>query len=228
MHALVAGGTGLVGAELVQRLAKAPEYGSISAWVRKPPVSGPAKVEWLPIDFDALDRALAAKPVDHAFCCLGTTLAQAGSPEAFRRVDYDLSLAFAKRAKHVGAKRLVAVSSLGADPKARNLYLRTKGELEVALQSVGFEQLVVLRPSLLLGTRTHPRPAEAMAAAAGRGFGWMLVGPLRKFRPISGAHVAAAMLRLALAPDSQASVVVLESNELEALALQQDAAPTRH
>src|SRR4029077_1833999 len=100
---------------------------------------------------------------DVALCCLGTTIRQAGSEHAFRAVDVDCVLAFARAAKAAGARRFVVISSVGADTSARNFYLRTKGEMEEQLIAAGFESLDILQPSLLLGWRAEMRPLELAA-----------------------------------------------------------------
>ena len=102
------------------------------------------------VNYAALAHLPAAQ---EAYCCLGTTIKVAGSPEAFRAVDLDAVLAFARAAQRAGATRLAVVSALGADPASRILYNRTKGEMEHALRDLGFSSLVIARPSLLAGNR---------------------------------------------------------------------------
>src|SRR5262245_52892529 len=97
-----------------------------------------------------------------AFCCLGTTMRQAGSKDAFRRVDHDAVLAFAKAALERGARRFLVVSSVGAGANSANFYQRTKGEVEEELAQLGFAQLTILRPSLIddEGARRDYRAGE--------------------------------------------------------------------
>jgi len=119
-----------------------------------------------PARFDALDDLLAPllrHPTVDAYCCLGTTIRAAGSQQAFRRVDHDLVLAFARWAAGVPVSRLVVVSALGADAKSRVFYNCVKGETEDALRAVAGSSLVLLRPSLLDGPRTERRWGESLA-----------------------------------------------------------------
>ena len=205
--ALLAGGSGLVGRELAA-LWRGP--GTLHLLLRRPLKAGRHQQVHL-VDFQHLPPL---PPAQDAFCCLGTTLKTAGSPAAFRAVDLDAVLAFARAARAAGVQRLAVVSALGANASSRNLYSRTKGEMERALRDLGFARLVIARPSLLTGERRSlgqpTRPAEALALA--------LTRPLtrwipRAWRPIAADTVARAMLR-ALCQD-EPGVVVLESAELQ-------------
>lgn len=112
---LIAGATGLIGRELVRQL---PAEHELTLLCRRPGEPQPAR-HWLPVNFDMLAEVNLPEPVDLAFCCLGTTRKEAGSAEAFRRVDLDYVLAFAELARRHGCQRLVVVSSLGANPQDR-------------------------------------------------------------------------------------------------------------
>ncbi len=108
-------------------------------------------------DFDDLPPL---PPAQIAICALGTTRARAGSDAAFRAVDHDAVLAFARAAKAAGVTHFILVSSVGANPGARLLYPRTKGEVEMALERMAFTRLDILQPGLLIGPRAERRPVE--------------------------------------------------------------------
>lgn len=108
-------------------------------------------------DFDDLPPLPQAQV---AVCALGTTRAKAGSDAAFRAVDHDAVLAFARAAKAAGVTHFILVSSVGANPKASLLYPRTKGEVEAVLAAMGFARLDILQPGLLIGPRAERRPVE--------------------------------------------------------------------
>jgi uncharacterized protein YbjT (DUF2867 family) len=138
-----------------------------------------------------------ARP-DVAINCLGTTLKVAGSQAAFRAVDHDLVLAFARAAKDAGATQFISVSSVGAAPKSGSFYLRTKGEVEQALAALGFARLDILRPGLLMGARQGPpRPGEALAMRAAPLTDLLMHGPFRRYRSIAADSVARAIAALA-------------------------------
>jgi uncharacterized protein YbjT (DUF2867 family) len=164
----------------------------VRAWVRRPLALESPKLETEVVDFDHLrERRVAA---DDVFCCLGTTIRQAGSPEAFRRVDYDYPVALAHAAARDGAQRLLVVSSLGADARSRVFYSRVKGEMEAAVRAAFPGKTLMFRPSLLSGPRAEARTGERIGLVVGA-----LLGPLLgRYRPIHGDLVAAAMLKAAL------------------------------
>jgi uncharacterized protein YbjT (DUF2867 family) len=210
--ALVAGASGLVGGCLLDALLADPRYAAIHSLGRRPlPLQSP-KLHQHTVDFARLaDTPLPA--AQEAFCCLGTTIKKAGSQEAFRAVDHDAVLAFARAARQAGVQRFLVVTALGADKDSRVFYNRVKGEVEKALEGVGFESLVILQPSLLLGDRAESRPGERAAIVASR-----LLAPLLRplaSRPIEARTVARAMLTLARQAPS--GVRVVPSGELQRL-----------
>lgn len=165
------------------------------------------------MDFEHLGSGVSdIDAVDDAFCCLGTTIGKAGSRAAFRRVDHDYVVAFGKLAAKLGARTLVVVSSLGADPHSRNFYLKVKGETERDLGRLQVSSLVILRPSLLTGDREEFRTGERLGGAFLSAVSPLMKGPLGRFRPVSAARVARAMVMSAREPLT--SLTVLESEEI--------------
>ena len=211
-NALVAGASGLVGGFLLDALLESPLYREVCSLGRRPLARQHPKLTQRPVDFARLESETLPS-ADDAFCCLGTTIKKAGSQEAFRAVDHDAVLAFAKAARKAGARRFLLVSALGANPRSSIFYNRVKGETEEDLKGVGFESLIILRPSLLLGDRAESRPGERAAIVASK-----MLGPLlRPFsgRPIEARTVARAML--ALARDAGSGTRVALSGELHGL-----------
>lgn len=210
----VAGGSGLVGRELLRQASAAGE--PVLALLRRPlpaaqTVPGVAQAV---VDLRALPAGLPAPR--RLYIALGTTLAQAGSREAFRAVDLDTVVAVARAARAAGATRCALVSALGADAGSRVFYNRVKGEAEQALMALGFERLVIARPSLLDGHRE----ALGQPSRPGEAWGLRLARPLAgvipaAWRPIRADRVARA-LRLALSQDGPA-VQVLESGQMQTL-----------
>jgi len=190
---LIAGATGLIGRALLRELG--PEH-RLTLLCRTPGDPAPHRT-WLPVPFDALDAVQLPNPIDLAFCCLGTTRREAGSAEAFRRVDLDYVLAFAALARRHGCRRLLVISSLGANPRSFALYPRTKGEMEQALLAQEWQRLVILRPAMLLGDRQPPRLSEQITQAIYPLIKPLLRGRLRRWRAIEASQVAHAMSLLA-------------------------------
>jgi uncharacterized protein YbjT (DUF2867 family) len=211
-QALVAGATGLIGRRLLALLAESGRYERIHALTRRSLEARSPVVEQ-EVDFAALeDAASRIGPVDDAFCALGTTIRQAGSRSAFRRVDHDYVVAFGRLAKALGARSLSVVSSLGADPRSRTFYLKVKGETEADLRSLGLPGLALFRPSLLRGPRDEFRLGEELGNAAMHLFGALI--PAR-YKAVSDLQLARAML--AVAADGITGVRVIESDEIRRL-----------
>lgn len=196
--ALVIGATGLTGRHLVAKLLAQPRFERVRLLVRRPPELTHPRLEVRGVNFDDVP-ARAFEEVTDVFSCLGTTMAVAGSKEAFRHVDFDIPLGVARSAAEHGASTLVLLSSVGASPDSRNFYLRVKGELEAAVATEPFASVTILRPSLLLGNRHEHRPGEAFAARLVPLLAPLLAGSLRRYRPIEASTVAGAMAGAALA-----------------------------
>ncbi|MCY1286916.1 hypothetical protein D9M68_161720 [compost metagenome] len=203
---LLAGATGLTGEHLLDRLLSEPTVRRVLAPTRRPLAEHPRLDN--PRGELAVLLPLLEGPIDTAFCCLGTTIKQAGSQQAFRAVDHDLVLAVAQRARALGARHFLVISALGADAKSAVFYNRVKGELENSLRAMDWPQLTIVRPSLLLGERSDKRLGEQLAAPLAR----LIPG---KYRGIEACTLARALWRLALEEDN--GVRVVESDELRKL-----------
>ncbi len=198
---MVAGATGLVGREVLAALSVDKRYRAIHVVGRRAPDRMPAHalvpVQAHTVEFSQLPVLPA---VDDVFIALGTTIAVAGSQAAFRAVDHDAVLSLARAARQAGARRLAVVSAMGADPDSRIFYNRVKGETEAALRTLGYETLVIARPSLLVGDRT----SLGQSARIGETLGQWATAVLRpvipaNYRAIAARDVAAAMLRAVIA-----------------------------
>lgn len=195
--ALIAGANGLVGGELLKLLLRGKEYDKVVALVRKPLGIKDAKLEEKIIDFNNMDEATDSFQVNHVFCCLGTTIKKAKSKEVFKQVDVLYPLEMAKIAKEKQVEKFLIISSMGANSDSLVFYSRMKGLLENQLQSIGFNSLHILRPSLLLGNRKDYRPGEAAGAFLTNLLSFAFIGPLKKYKPIAAETVALAMFEIA-------------------------------
>jgi uncharacterized protein YbjT (DUF2867 family) len=191
--ALLAGATGLVGREVLQGLLADDGVAAVHVLARRPLEITHPKLQAHVVDFAALPALPAC---DEAYLALGTTIKVAGSQPAFRAVDYEANLAVARAAQAAGARRLGVVSAMGADARSSIFYNRVKGELEGALASLGFDALVIARPSMLNGDRMAvgqpERSGEQMALAVSR---WLKPLIPSNYRSIAARDVAAALLR---------------------------------
>lgn len=191
MRVAMIGATGLVGS-LAARSLLAQGY-DVDALLRRP--TGIAHPHWRehvappPGWADIVSRLNPEASVS----ALGTTMRQAGSQPAFRAVDLDMVVAFARAGAAAGVRRMVTVSSAGADPGSSNFYLRVKGDMEAALEGMGFERLDILRPGLLLGPRGGDRrPGERIALALSPLTNLVLRGRLDRYAAIDAEVVAGA------------------------------------
>ena len=192
--ALLAGASGLTGGFVLDALLEATDFSRVIAVTRRPLAREHPRLANRIVQFERLEAQLRGVACEVALCCLGTTLARAGSRESFREVDVDYVVAFARAALAARAQRFVVMSSAGADSRSRNFYLRTKGEMEEELERLGFAALDILEPGLLLGWRHEMRPLELAATALMPLLNPFLVGNRAAFRGISARRVAAAMV----------------------------------
>lgn len=200
-HALVFGATGLIGGHVLQAALAAGTPAQLTAVTRRPLRVQRAGLTNLVADFERLPAHDWPVPVDLAFCCLGTTIRDAGSQSAFRAVDHDLVVRCATWARRIGVQHFLLVSAVGASARSPVFYNRVKGETEAAVEALGFPRLSIFRPSLLLGERDGKRPSEAVGMRVMPVLSPLLAGPLNVYRAIPARDVARAMLGQALVPD---------------------------
>lgn len=190
--ALIAGGTGLIGRQLLQLLLSSDRYDAVIGLTRKDlgyhPKLTQAKIDGSAGALDPTQR------IDDVFCCLGTTMARAGSKEKFYQVDFTYPIEIAKKALGLGAKQFLIITALGAHKRSPVYYNRVKGEIEEAVLDLEYKSVHIFRPSLLLGDRTESRAGEDAAKFFYRVFGFMIP---KKYKAIDATKVAKAMLHFA-------------------------------
>ncbi|SMB88335.1 NAD-dependent epimerase/dehydratase [Hymenobacter roseosalivarius DSM 11622] len=195
--ALIAGASGLVGSQLLTLLLSSERYAKVIVVGRRPLPQVHPKLEQRVLDLDKLDQHRLGLIADDVYCCLGTTMRQAGSKAAFYKVDYLYVVKLAALTAGNFAAQFLVVSAMGADADSRMYYNRVKGEMEQAVRQTPFRVIHFFRPSLLLGTRAEKRLGEQIGAVLLKALRPLMVGPLRKYQPVGAAAVARAMLRAA-------------------------------
>ncbi|UUM31838.1 oxidoreductase [Vibrio japonicus] len=153
---------------------------------------------------------------EYGFISLGTTKKQAGSNQALEKVDFELVSRVAQQMKVIGVKKLCVVSSLGASAHSPSHYLRCKGKMELALEQMGFDKLVFVRPGPLVGIRDNPRSDEQMVQSVLSVLKPLMIGSLANFIPIHASDVAKAM-QYSLFQNGKQRVVILNSINMRAL-----------
>ncbi len=216
--ALLLGASGLIGGHCLDLLLADEAYAQVTILVRKLMSQTHPKLMQRIVNFDRLSEVSDAFQVQDVFCCLGTTIKTAGSQEAFRQVDFTYPVESARLAMQQGAAQFLLVSSLGADAKSSVFYNRTKGEVERAIAASDLSSVQIFRPSLLLGQRAEVRSGEVIAEKVSRVFSFLLIGPLRKYRPIEARAVAAAMI--AIAKQQPPGIHLYESDRIAQIASQ--------
>jgi uncharacterized protein YbjT (DUF2867 family) len=214
MKAVIMGATGLVGGWVIQELLAEPGCTEVTSVGRRAQVPQVQKWKERIGSMTDVDKLLKDVKADAAFCCLGTTIRKAGSQSAFEEIDWHLPIRFAKTVRKQGMKQFHVVSSLGADAASKNFYLRTKGRMENDLKGLGFETLVIYRPSLLLGEREEKRTMEQLSIKAYRWFEPMYPRFLQSWKPIEAKDVARSMVAEALA--EKPGTRVLENRDMHA------------
>ncbi|MEQ1586787.1 MAG: NAD(P)H-binding protein [Cyclobacteriaceae bacterium] len=207
--ALLAGSTGLIGNQLLQLLLDEVAYDKVIALSRRPLETTHPKLQNVVLEVDQLKQHADLK-ADDVFCCLGTTIKQAKSKEAFRKVDFDYPLELAKTLHANGAKQFLLVSALGSDKNSSIFYNRVKGEVEAAIAAVGFAAFHIFKPSLLIGPRKEQRAGEDAAKVFYKIFGFLIP---QKYKGIESIKVARAML--AMAKENKSGLLIHESESVQ-------------
>jgi len=210
--AIIIGATGLTGKALLYQLLEDKQFNAIILFLRKElNISHPKLVQHC-IDFNALDAYKDLIKGDVIFCCLGTTIKTAGSQEAFKKVDYTYPTEFAKIAKQNDVSTFCLQSSLGADSKSNNFYLKVKGETEDFIRQLNYVSFSIFRPSMLLGNRTEFRLGETIGKIVMQGLSFMFIGKLKRYKAIHVNQVASAMIKHSTA--NKTGNIIIENEEM--------------
>ena len=207
------GATGLIGNEVYQRLSRDSDINLTVVARRKHSLvdNGTAadnsdtsdssdRTAWQVVNFDNLEAHQTSFDCDTLVIALGTTIKQAGSQQAFRKIDFDYAYQAATLAKQHGAKRIICITAVGASTQAKAFYSRIKGELEQALMALSVNETIIIRPSLLLGKRDHLRVGEQIGQWLAPIFSLLLRGALAKYRPVTGERVGDLICNLIAEP----------------------------
>lgn len=193
-NALIAGASGLVGGHCLKLLLESDRYSQvISVGRRELPLIHP-KLDQQIINFDKMESFASELVADDIYCCLGTTIKKAGSKDAFYKVDYTYVAELARITAAKGATQFLVVSAMGADAGSLIFYNKVKGEMEQFVTQQDFEAVHIFQPSLLLGEREEERTGEEIATKIMKPLSSLMIGPLKKYRPIKGETVAKAMI----------------------------------
>ena len=209
--ALLFGSSGLVGGHLLNQLIKDTNYSKIKLFVRSAPEISDPKVEIIKTDFSNLQNHKEDIKGDDCFVCIGTTKKNSPDKDEYKRVELDIPKEVAKIAKSNLVNSFIFVSALYANPKSSGDYVRFKGLVEQELKELNFPKLGIMRPSFLIGNRKEKRVSETIGIFVFKLLSPLLLGPLRKMKPIHSKIVARAMIAV-IQNDIQQTI--FESNEI--------------
>ncbi len=208
MKAVLIGATGLIGRALLKELLLDDSFSEVKVLTRRSTELKHVKLSEEIVDFDQIKSSEVALNFDVMFSTLGTTIKTAGTKERQWEIDYDMQFNTAELASNAGTRKLVLLSSAGANAKSKVFYSRMKGELDEAVQNLKFKQVSIIRPSMLAGNREEFRWVEKIFTPIMYAFSW--VPGIRKYRPIKDVIVAKAMMNAAKNQEKSYAVYELQ------------------
>ena len=195
--ALVFGSSGLIGGHLLYQLIKNDNYNKIKLFVRSEISVNEPKIEIIKTDFNYLENHKQDIKGDDCFFCIGTTKQNSPDKNEYQRVELEIPKKIAQIARSNSVNSFIFVSSIYANPKSSGDYVKFKGLVEEELKKLNFSNLGILRPSFLMGNRKENRTGEKIGILTFRLLSPLLLGPIKKMKPINSEKVAKAMIKIA-------------------------------
>ena len=212
--ALILGASGFVGNYLLKELLNSKRYDRVTALVRISSLEPSPHLEEIVFDFKDPFSIESLKPVNHIFCCLGSTIRKAGSKNKFRFVDFELPLMFAKWGEKTKAEYFAIVTAMGANPSSIIFYNKVKGEIEREIKKLDIPTIHIFQPSLILGPRKEFRIGEIVGKMLMKTLNFLMVGSLKKYRGIHAKTIAKGM-NYYIGKSNETDLMVIESNEIQ-------------
>ena len=209
--ALVFGSSGLIGGHLLDQLIKNDNYNKIKLFVRSEIVINEPKIEIIKTDFSDLENHKEDIKGDDCFFCIGTTKQNSPDKNEYQKVELDIPKKIAQIARNNSVISFIFISSIYANPKSSGDYVKFKGLVEEELKKLNFSNLGILRPSFLMGDRKENRVGEKIGILTFRLLSPLLIGPLKKMKPINSEKVAKAMIKIA---NENLGKTIFESDEI--------------
>ena len=209
--ALVFGSSGLIGGHLLYQLIKNDNYNKIKLFVRSEIFINEPKIEIIKTDFNDLENHKEDIKGDDCFFCIGTTKQNSPDKNEYQKVELEIPKKIAQIARSNSVNSFIFVSSIYANPKSSGDYVKFKGLVEEELKKLNFSNLGILRPSFLMGDRKENRAGEKIGILTFRLLSPLLLGPLKKMKPINSEKVAKAMIKIA---NENLRKTIFESDEI--------------
>lgn len=215
-QAIVLGATGLIGDLVVDKLLNDDRYDQVKVFVRKSTAIDHPKLSEYIVDLLKLENYTDAFTADEVYCCIGTTAKKTSDKDLYKQIDCGIPSAAARLCKAKNIKTLLVVSALGADPKSKIFYNRTKGEMEQEVLNQGIQKTSILRPSIITGPRSESRPGEKAGISLMKLMRPLFRGKWKKYRAIGAETIAQAMVNLANSPLEQE---IVESDNIQSIGM---------
>ena len=209
--ALVFGSSGLIGGHLLYQLIENGNYNKIKLFVRSEIVINEPKIEIIKTDFSDLENHKEDVKGDDCFFCIGTTKQNSPDKNEYQKVELDIPKKIAQIARTNSVNSFIFISSIYANSKSSGDYVKFKGLVEEELKKLNFSNLGILRPSFLMGDRKENRVGEKIGILTFRLLSPLLLGPLKKMKPINSEKVAKAMIKIA---NENLEKTIFESDEI--------------
>ena len=209
--ALVFGSSGLIGGHLLYQLIENDNYNKIKLFVRSETVIKETKIEIIKTNFSDLENHKEDIKGDDCFLCIGTTKQNSPDKNEYKKVELYIPKKIAQIARANLVNSFIFVSSIYANPKSSGDYVKFKGLVEEELKKLNFSNLGILRPSFLIGSRKENRVGEKIGILTFRLLSPLLLGPLKKMKPINSEKVAKAMIKVA---NENLGKIIFESDEI--------------
>ena len=209
--AAIFGSSGLIGKSILLRLLKSDNYSRVKAFVRSEIEIDHPKLDIIITDFSKLDEIEYLLNVDECYFCIGTTRRKTPRKTDYIKIEYELPIKIAEICKRNAINKFIYISSLGANPNAAGLYLKNKGKTESDLKNLKFKKLIIVRPSILVGERKENRIGEKLGLLIMNSLSILLIGKLKKYKPIKAMVVANSIFKIA---NKNIEKEIFESDEL--------------
>ena len=209
--AAIFGSSGLIGKSILLKLLKSDNYSRVKAFVRSEIEIDHPKLDIIITDFSKLDEIEYLLNVDECYFCIGTTRRKTPRKTDYIKTEYELPIKIAEICKRNDIDKFIYISSLGANPNAASLYLKNKGKTESDLKNLKFKKLIIVRPSILVGERKENRIGEKLGLLIMNSLSILLMGKLKKYKPIKAMVVANSIFKIA---NKNIEKEIFESDEL--------------
>ena len=215
--AVIIGASGLIGNHLVEQMLHDEYFTTVRVLARRGLAFNHPKLQQVIVDFDDFDNYADNFGIgDIIFCCVGTTQKKVnGDKIAYAKVDHDIPVNAAQIGIDNGFKKILVISSIGANAISNNFYLRLKGKMEKDIKQFPFQSISIFRPSILLGKRNESRPGEKISQVFMNAFSFLLIGSIKKYRPVKAEDVAKAMI--AQSKKEEIGIHILEYRQMKQL-----------